>query len=175
MFAKRCDRGARQNQNVSPWQRSRAGRIAVMFLFRSQHLLDQMPKEDGRRFAKHTRARAAASQDRVRAAWVRRLVDATQGLSGALLDPQREVLNDALIKFEQCPLARTTAERLVLRGILLDVFLRLETALEPPFRETCGQNGAALSVGVSCGARRTVSVGVQSEGGCRCRRDWRTQ
>lgn len=86
-----------------------------------------MKQRPRRQSAKDARGTA---QDSVRPNWVGRVVDVTQVLGGSFQDVNIEALKHALTEFEgHFPPAKTTAEHLVLRGILLDVFLRLEKAL----------------------------------------------
>jgi len=69
-------------------------------------------------------------QEHVRSEWVSRVVDAAQILGGALRDSETKTLGYELTRFERrCTPPKTTAERFVLRALLLDVFLQLENAL----------------------------------------------
>jgi AraC-like DNA-binding protein len=61
---------------------------------------------------------------------MRRLNDALQVFVGTMESKDVDVIQKAFDTFERrCPEPRTTAERLVVRGALLDAFLRLETTL----------------------------------------------
>lgn len=72
----------------------------------------------------------ALSQNYVRMGWLGQLNDATQVLFGAIGTKEPGTIYRALLTFErQCPVPRTTAERVVLRGTLVETFLRLETSL----------------------------------------------
>src|SRR5260221_12983174 len=62
--------------------------------------------------------------------WLCRLNDATQVLFGAIATTEPGTVHRALLTFEhRCPVPRTTTERVVLRGTLVEMFLRLETSM----------------------------------------------
>src|SRR5712692_4837368 len=74
--------------------------------------------------------KAARRPTQVRAPWVAQVVDAVQVLTGGFNLDDLEAVQLGLIKFEgRCPPPSTIAEGLVLRGILLDAFLRLDNTL----------------------------------------------
>lgn len=77
-----------------------------------------------------TAGNVARSQNYVRMEWLCRLNDATQVLFGAIATTEPGTVHRALLTFERrCPVPRTTTERVVLRGTLVETFLRLETSM----------------------------------------------
>jgi AraC-like DNA-binding protein len=68
----------------------------------------------------------------IRSSWAQHTVDAAQILTGAIEQRQIPVIRTALSKFERAASgARTAAERLVLRGLLVDLYLVTEQKLDP--------------------------------------------
>jgi AraC-like DNA-binding protein len=67
----------------------------------------------------------------IRSRWAQRTVDAAQVLTGAIEQRHIPVMRAALSSFERAAAgARTAAERLILRGILLDIYLVTEQKLD---------------------------------------------
>src|SRR5215510_10834342 len=68
----------------------------------------------------------------IRSGWAQNTVDAAQVLTGAIEQRHIPVIRTALSKFERVASgARTAAERLVLRGLLVDIYLVTEQKLDP--------------------------------------------
>ena len=66
----------------------------------------------------------------VRASWLCRVNNAAQVLIGAIAAKEVGAIGRALLVFERrCPPPATMAERLVIRGIIVETFLRLDTML----------------------------------------------
>ena len=75
-------------------------------------------------------SRAPLASNAVRPWWLCRVNNATQVLAGAIASKEPGAIQRALIAFERrCPEPGTTAERLVLRGTIVDAFLRLDGAM----------------------------------------------
>lgn len=75
-------------------------------------------------------AAAAHAPNVVRAWWLCRMNNATQVLFGSVASMEPGAIQRALRAFERrCPPPGTIAERLVFRGAVLEIYLRLETAL----------------------------------------------
>lgn len=73
---------------------------------------------------------AALPATSVRPWWVCRLNNATQVLLGAIALNEPGAIQRALLAFERrCPAPGSTTERVVLRGTLVEMFLRLDTSL----------------------------------------------
>ena len=73
---------------------------------------------------------APLAQNFVRMGWLCRVNDATQALFGAIATKEPGAVHGALLTFERrCPIPVTTTERVVLRGVLVETFLRLETSM----------------------------------------------
>src|SRR5262245_2865388 len=68
----------------------------------------------------------------IRSGWAQNTVDAAQVLTGAIEQRHIPVIRTALSKFERVASGtRTAAERLVLRGLLVDIYLVTEQKLDP--------------------------------------------
>jgi AraC-like DNA-binding protein len=66
----------------------------------------------------------------VRAWWLCNLNNATQVLYGAIASGEPGAVQRALLEFERrCPIPATTTERMILRGAIVETFLRLDTAM----------------------------------------------
>jgi len=87
--------------------------------------------------------------------WVGRVVSVVQVLIGAART-EPDALQLALSRFARdCPAPRSTAERLVLKGILLDAFLWLETTLDG---ETAAAQRTAARSKLHCEPARSISA-----------------
>jgi AraC-like DNA-binding protein len=77
-----------------------------------------------------TVSRVPLASNAVRPWWLCRVNNATQVLAGAIASKEPGAIQRALFAFERrCPEAGTTAERLALRGMIVEIFLRLDAAL----------------------------------------------
>jgi AraC-like DNA-binding protein len=96
----------------------------------------------------------------IRATWLRRVVDSAQVLGGALESQQLTRIRTALRRFEAVAGSpRTAAERLVLRGLTLDLYLLAETRLAAYLPEAARAAARSeLCVRREDGARRFVRV-----------------
>jgi len=75
-------------------------------------------------------SRPALVASAVRAWWLCRVNNATQVVFGAIATREPGAMQRALFAFERhCPVPGTMTERVVLRGTIVETFLRLETAL----------------------------------------------
>jgi AraC-like DNA-binding protein len=75
-------------------------------------------------------SRPALAASAVRAWWLRRVNNATQVVFGAIATREPGAMQRALFTFERhCPVPGTMTEPVVLRGAIVETFLRLETAL----------------------------------------------